>query len=89
MVLVGVITGARGVRGEVKLKSFTAEPAAVAAYGPLFDEQGARQLCLNLVGGHGDRLVARIDGVADRTAGRRLEGCPAVRAAHGPAGAGR
>lgn len=74
MVLVGVITGARGVRGEVKLKSFTAEPAAVAAYGPLFDEEGARQLRLNLVGGHGDHLVARVDGVADRTQAEALKG---------------
>ena len=35
LVLVGAITGAHGIRGEVKLKSFTADPAAIASYSPL------------------------------------------------------
>ena len=48
MVLVGAITGAHGVRGEVKVKSFTAIPASIAAYGPLYDESGARRFDLNL-----------------------------------------
>jgi 16S rRNA processing protein RimM len=29
-VLMGIITGAHGVRGEVRVKSFTAEPKAIA-----------------------------------------------------------
>jgi 16S rRNA processing protein RimM len=37
---VGVIIGAHGIRGEVKLKSFTAEPKAIASYGPLLSAQG-------------------------------------------------
>ncbi|MBI3674174.1 MAG: ribosome maturation factor RimM, partial [Rhizobiales bacterium] len=31
-VRVGVIAGAHGIKGEVKLLSFTAEPAAIASY---------------------------------------------------------
>lgn len=40
LVVVGAIAGAFGVRGEVRVKSFTAEPAALFAYGPLLDEAG-------------------------------------------------
>jgi 16S rRNA processing protein RimM len=39
-ILVGVITGAHGIRGDVKLKSFTAEPNAIARYGLLFSATG-------------------------------------------------
>ena len=41
-VVVAAVAGAFGVRGEVRLKSFTAEPEAVAAYGPLEAEDGRR-----------------------------------------------
>ena len=34
-VCVGAIAGAFGVQGEVRLKSFCAEPADIATYGPL------------------------------------------------------
>ena len=46
MVCLGVIAGARGLRGEVKIRSFTAEPAAIAAYGPLTDASRRRLLRL-------------------------------------------
>lgn len=72
--LMGVITGAHGVRGEVRVKSFTAEPAAIAAYGPLEDERGARRLSLAIAGTVRGMLIVRIDGVADRDAAERLKG---------------
>ena len=40
----GIITGAHGIRGRVRVKSFTADPEAIASYGPLSDESGARLL---------------------------------------------
>ena len=40
LVCIGAIAGAFGVRGELKIKPFTAEPLACAAYGPLMDERG-------------------------------------------------
>ncbi len=70
----GVITGAHGVRGEVRVKSFTAEPAAIAAYGPLEDERGTRRLALELTGTVRGMLIARIPGIADRNAAERLKG---------------
>ena len=41
LIAVGVLRGAHGVRGEVRVKSFTADPEALFGYGPLMDEAGA------------------------------------------------
>ncbi len=40
LVVVGAILGAHGVRGDVRVKSFTAEPADLFSYGALMDEAG-------------------------------------------------
>jgi len=40
LIVVGVITGAHGVRGDVRVKSFTAEPAALFDYAPFLSQQG-------------------------------------------------
>ena len=48
MVLVGAITGAHGIRGEVKLRSFTADPAAIASYSPLETAKGAKVVIADL-----------------------------------------
>ena len=39
-ICVGAIAGAFGVQGEVRLKSFCAEPSAIADYGPLYSADG-------------------------------------------------
>lgn len=44
LVVVGVILGAHGVRGDVRVKSFTAEPEALFDYAPFLDEYGAALL---------------------------------------------
>ncbi len=84
----GVITGAHGVRGAVRVKSFTADPASIVAYGPLEDEEGARRLALTLDGTVRGLLIARIPGIADRDAAERLKGTRLYlpRAALPPAG---
>ena len=58
------------MRGLVKLRSFTADPAAIASYGPLTDEGGTRRFALTLLA----EGLARIEGVADRDAAQRLTG---------------
>lgn len=40
LVVIGAILGAHGVRGDVRLKSFTAEPDALFDYAPFLDENG-------------------------------------------------
>jgi len=71
---VGIITGAQGVRGAVRIKSFTAVPEDVAAYGPLADEAGKREFALRPVGRAKGVVIATIAGVADRDAAERLKG---------------
>ena len=40
LICVGAIAGSFGVRGEVRLKSFCADPETIAEYSPLSDEAG-------------------------------------------------
>lgn len=72
-VCVAVIGAPHGVRGLVRVKSFTAEPEAVAAYGPLSDEF-AQELRLTITGRAKEMLVCRVDGVGDRAAAEALKG---------------
>lgn len=87
-VCVGVITGAQGVRGAVRLKSFTAEPEDVARYGPLEDERGERRFALRVVGSAKGVLIAAIAGLDDRDRAEALRGLRLYlpRAALPPAG---
>jgi 16S rRNA processing protein RimM len=71
-ICVARIGAAHGVRGEVKLWSFTEDPAAVASYGPLESEDGKRRFEIEALRPAKDHFVARIAGVADRDAAERL-----------------
>ena len=73
-VCLGAIAGAHGVRGLVKLKSFTERPEDIAAYGPLSDEAGERRFKLSVTGKAKDGLLAKVEGVADRDAAQALRG---------------
>jgi 16S rRNA processing protein RimM len=73
-VMLGVVTGAHGVRGEVKVKSFTADPRALGRYGALSDARGARSFALQVRGSARGLVIARIDGVDTREAAEALKG---------------
>lgn len=77
MVCVGAIAGAYGVRGEVRLKSFCAEPEDIAAYGPLSTEDGVRSFEVTLSGAVKNGFAAHLSGIrtkeeADALRGTRL-----------------
>lgn len=74
LVLVGVITAPHGVRGLVKVKSFTEEPSDVVAYGAVSDRTGGKTFALEIVGEAKGQLIVRVDGVADRNAAEDLKG---------------
>ncbi len=73
-VCVGAIAGAFGVKGEVRLKSFCAEPEAIAAYAPLWTEDGTRSFTLSLGRPVPNGLAARLSGVTTREAAEALRG---------------
>ncbi len=74
-VLLGQIVGAHGLKGEVKIASFTARVEDVAAYGPLASEDGARTFAIEAfrVAGNG-AMIARLAGICDRDAAEALRG---------------
>jgi 16S rRNA processing protein RimM len=71
-VCLGQIGAAHGVRGEVRLHSFTADPAAIVSYGPLETEDG-RIVEIEAMRPAKDHFVARFSGIADRDAAERLK----------------
>jgi 16S rRNA processing protein RimM len=73
-ICLGVIVAAHGVRGQVKIKTFTAQPGAVAAYGPLRDRSGQRTLRLAAVRPVNGGVVAAVEGIKDRDAAEALRG---------------
>ena len=70
-VCLGQFGAAHGVRGEVRLRSFTADPAAITRYGPLETEDG-RVLEIEALRPAKDHFVATLAGIADRNAAERL-----------------
>ncbi len=58
----------------MRIKSFTARPEDVAAYGPLADQTGCRHLELRLIGAAKGVLIARLPGVEDRNRAEELRG---------------
>jgi len=73
-VCVGVIVGVHGVRGAVRVKSFTERAADVGRYGPVEDEAGKRRWELTAIGEAKGLVIAKLDGLADRDAAEALKG---------------
>jgi 16S rRNA processing protein RimM len=71
-ICVARIGAPHGVRGEVKLWSYTADPLAIADYGPLETENGSVRFEIETLRSAKDHLVARLKGIADRDAAERL-----------------
>lgn len=73
-ICVARIGAAHGVRGEVRLWTFTDDPLAVAAYGPLSTRDGTRQFTLASVREAKGHLVVALEGVPTREAAEALNG---------------
>ena len=71
-VCVAQIGAPHGVRGEVRLWTFTADPMAVTRYSPLQSEDGKRAFDIDAVRPAKGHLVARLRGVDTREAAERL-----------------
>jgi 16S rRNA processing protein RimM len=73
-ICVARIGAAHGVRGQVKLWTFTEDPLSVKSYGPLSTRDGSRQFELTHVREARDHLVATLNGVTTRNDAERLNG---------------
>ena len=73
-ICVGAIAGSFGVAGEVRLKSFCAEPEAMAGYGPLWTEDGSRSFTVKLTRPVAGGLGARLSGIATKEQADALKG---------------
>src|SRR5262245_9521562 len=71
--LLATIGAPHGVRGEVRLKVFAADPASLRAYGPLADDSGRRFELKRLRPGK-EVAIAKFRGVDDRNAAEALNG---------------
>ncbi|CAM4336436.1 ribosome maturation factor RimM [Palleronia rufa] len=74
LICIGAVAGAYGTRGEVRLKSFCAEPSDIAAYGPLLTEDGARSFDLSLGVQVKNGFAARLSGIRTRAEAEALRG---------------
>lgn len=73
-ICIGSIAGAFGVQGEVRLKSFCAEPTAIADYGPLWTEDGKRSFKVTLTRPVAAGLGARLSDVKTKDEADALRG---------------
>jgi len=73
-ILVGAIIGAHGIKGEVKVKTFTETPAKLGAYGPVTAEDGRSFEIAGLRATKPGEAVVCFAGIADRNAAEALKG---------------
>lgn len=73
-VCVGIVIGVHGVRGGVRIKSFTEEPKDIGFYSPVEDETGTAKFRLKVTGEVKGSVIATLDGVSTREAAEALKG---------------
>jgi 16S rRNA processing protein RimM len=73
-IVVGSLAGAFGVKGEVRLKSYCAEPADISLYTPLTTEDGRTFRVVVILGQAPGALVARIEGIDTKEEADALRG---------------
>ena len=74
LLLVGRIGAAHGIKGEVRVQSFTEDPLALASYGLLKTNKPGLTIRILAARTTTNVLVARLEGVNDRTAAEKLNG---------------
>jgi len=73
-VIVGTFAGAFGVQGEVRLKSFCADPVAIADYTPLITEDGRSIGTIVITGQTKGSLTARVEGITTKEQADAMRG---------------
>ncbi len=71
LILMGVFGAPHGLKGEIRIKTFTGDPLSIGRYGPLLTKDG-KSFKLTSVRPANEVVIARIKGVADRNAAQAL-----------------
>ncbi|MFM7084387.1 MAG: ribosome maturation factor RimM [Hyphomicrobium sp.] len=73
LVLLGEVTSAHGIKGEVRIKTFTSTPEDIASYGPLSDQFGQNLLNIETLRVTAKGIIAHFKGINDRTSAEKLK----------------
>ena len=73
-VCLGVISGVHGIKGEVKVKSFTVADKDIGSYGTLENKDASKTFVLKVIGRSKELLRCKIKGIDDRNAAETLIG---------------
>jgi 16S rRNA processing protein RimM len=73
-ILLGVVIDAQGLKGEVKVKTFTEHPERLGAYGALHAKDGRAFVVRSARAAKADIAAVRFEGIADRNAAEKLKG---------------
>lgn len=68
----GTVIAAHGIKGDVKIKSFCDDPAALADYGTVYSEDGTQEYKMTLRSVLKDIVIASLSGVKDRDSAEAL-----------------
>src|SRR4051812_4763367 len=71
-ICVGVITSVSGVKGYVKIRSFTAHSADITQFKQVYDQDGNKFSEISLVVAKKDYIIAGISGIANRNEAEKL-----------------
>lgn len=74
-ILLGVVIGAHGLKGEVKVKTFTESPDALADYGALRAKDGRNFTVVSVRDAKPDIAVVRLREIETRETAEALKGC--------------
>ena len=73
-ICLGAVVGVHGIRGEVKVKSFSDNEKNLTRYGDVSNESGDKNYSLKIVGHSKELLRVKIKGVDDRNTAETLVG---------------
>lgn len=73
-VCLGVIVGAHGIRGEVKVKSFTQNPVDIKNYRVFENDDGSEKFNLKFGSFAGKNIKASVEGITDRNQAEEIKG---------------
>lgn len=73
LICVGKFASPHGVRGSIKIKSFTGDPTRIGEYSPLYNKSGEREFVIKILSSNQDMLIVKVDGVSSREEADKLK----------------